>query len=1004
MSSPPADEKRIRRYPGVRSFEDQPAERNLFFGRDDEIYELMQLIRAERLVVLFARSGVGKSSIINAGLMQPLRDQGMFPIVARVSMAANDPLESFYRGVGAALKAAIDSREVDQFEPGDPNEWNRTTLWHFFKSVYIWRNESDEPLRPVIIFDQFEELFTLLSPEQRRPFVEQLADLVRGIRPGESIRERRATDAELGDSPPDVRIVLAIREDFMANLEEMAERIPAILKTRFRLSPLSSEQAGVAIKNPAGATLENAETAPFEWSDETLEAVLNFLRRRKGDGGRSEIGDEVEPFQLQLVCQFAEDLVRDRGLETIEIADLGGEEGLQVILSCFYRDAIDKISSQFRRFGLKRRLRSICEYGLITESGGRLLREESTIRKENGISGEVLSAMVECRLIRKETRLGDNYFELTHDTLIDPILDSRRQSESRRNRLVIGAFSALVLIAGVSGIAGWNHVSNDRAAEKQRRAEELIEYGRQWGHEGRPDLAVAFYSAARAFDSVYGGGEPGDTATERERVDLWMEEQKQDSIAATKIEEARNRATAVVKESLESAETMVGFFRSNSDPVTLQADLEGLVETVVQTLAELVEVGEVLAAQMHVARADSVFRLVKQQKDTLSQRVRHWNDAGALTFNSGERLTEQANVPAATRRAANRLASAGHAEEALLLLDSLEARFDDPIPATLWNTVCWYGGLVGDPAGVVRACERGVSAAENELTSVEDSPSDFPRPALVLEERRGVLAQARDSRGLVRTLVQVNPEGAKADFRAYAEAARAGWLRRTSIDIDRREAWSTDLTRLSQATLDSLRNNEMNALARAEQDLVRVYVPAPDEEGSLINLLEAWVASSPTILDHLRESPSPQCEGPHSPPIDSLVWKECDRLWDEGEVQERILNNACSARLTELMESVGFLEEVFITDALGYNVCVAGEPTDYYQEDEPWWRNARKWEVDPTGTRRSQIDRDQSVDGRVVTYQVYTTVRDPDSNEFLGVIKGAFDPALVRRSVVLPTR
>ena len=90
-----------RRYPGVQPFGDNEIQRELFRGRDEEKYELLQLVLAERLVLLFARSGIGKSSLISAGLLEPLRDRGYFPMVVRVSGSSDGPLESLYEGIRA---------------------------------------------------------------------------------------------------------------------------------------------------------------------------------------------------------------------------------------------------------------------------------------------------------------------------------------------------------------------------------------------------------------------------------------------------------------------------------------------------------------------------------------------------------------------------------------------------------------------------------------------------------------------------------------------------------------------------------------------------------------------------------------------------------------------------------------------------------------------------------------------------------------------------------------
>lgn len=74
------------RYPGSHPFRDTELDRQLFFGRDQEREALKHLILSERLVVLFAKSGMGKTSLLNAGVFSGLR--------ARNLRAPVDPDES----------------------------------------------------------------------------------------------------------------------------------------------------------------------------------------------------------------------------------------------------------------------------------------------------------------------------------------------------------------------------------------------------------------------------------------------------------------------------------------------------------------------------------------------------------------------------------------------------------------------------------------------------------------------------------------------------------------------------------------------------------------------------------------------------------------------------------------------------------------------------------------------------------------------------------------------
>jgi hypothetical protein len=473
----------VRRYPGVQPFGDDDIQRELFRGRDEEQYELLQLVLAERLVLLFARSGIGKSSLINAGLLHSLRERGYFPMVVRVSGSPEGPIASLYEGIRAAATDAQQRWQIAS-EP-DEASWNRTSLWHFFKTSSFWR--GPKLLHPVLVIDQFEELFTLYSAAERRQLVDELSDLVRGTRPRDHA-DREAPG--LSDAPPEVKVVLALREDFYAQLEELRQRIPAIYKAPFRLGPLSREKARHAIVEPAGLEDDDLSVPPFEWSDDAVTKVLDFLSEQQMGEGRKQIGDEIEPFQLQLICQHVEDLVGEEGLDAISTDHLGGDEGLTRVLSSFYERSLAKICDKFRGDAdLRPRLEKLCEYGFITARGRRLLREESTIMQEDGVSPEILRELVELRLLRKEPRVGDNYYELTHDTLIEPIKLSRLEREQRearareeqrarealehaererqlKRRVQIAAAGALLLL--VVGGAAWVHADRQRAAAAEQ--------------------------------------------------------------------------------------------------------------------------------------------------------------------------------------------------------------------------------------------------------------------------------------------------------------------------------------------------------------------------------------------------------------------------------------------------------------------------------------------------------------------------------------------------------
>jgi hypothetical protein len=286
-----------KRYPGAAPFTDDAISRAVFFGRETESKALSNQIMAHRLVVVYAKSGLGKTSLLQAGVAQPLRDEGYCPLFVRVNDRKLGPLSSIFSSIGDTA-----TRHKVEYVQG-----SKLSLWHFFKTVELW--EEDRLLTPVLFLDQFEELFTLQAPHTRAAFLRELGHLVRGVRPASNPPPDQ--EPPLTDTPPDLRIVVSLREDFLGWFEEAADNIPQILDHRFLLRPLSVPAAINAMEGPARVQDAALATQPFEFEPTASSSIITYLSRRarRQEGPTS---DYVEPFHLQLVCQRVESIAANR--------------------------------------------------------------------------------------------------------------------------------------------------------------------------------------------------------------------------------------------------------------------------------------------------------------------------------------------------------------------------------------------------------------------------------------------------------------------------------------------------------------------------------------------------------------------------------------------------------------------------------------------------------------------------------------------------------------------
>lgn len=131
------------------------ADREVFFGRDQEIEELYDLVFKARLLLIYGNSGTGKTSLIQCGLASKFDGPDWYPCWIRKNGDINQALRQI---LSKALK-------VQQFD-GTLREAIEKLFNYYLRPVYL-------------IFDQFEELFILGTPREQQQFVEDIQQLRR---------------------------------------------------------------------------------------------------------------------------------------------------------------------------------------------------------------------------------------------------------------------------------------------------------------------------------------------------------------------------------------------------------------------------------------------------------------------------------------------------------------------------------------------------------------------------------------------------------------------------------------------------------------------------------------------------------------------------------------------------------------------------------------------------------------------------------------------------------
>ena len=459
-------------YRGLACYQDREEDRQLFFGRSTEAQSLLSRILSSSLSLLFSEPGLGKTSLINAGLLEPLREKGFFPVVIRLTAGDLGVAQSVYRSVREAAQHQSMTAEVPEAA---------TTLWeYFYRAKFSAKADGKDakPRRLVLIFDQFEELFTTIGrdPEHGRVwkdgFVQELADLVRGRVP-EPVLARMTAILESEDEKNeewdqamalvykggalDVKVLLSIQEDFLPSLADLKPFIPAVLDNSMRLEPLTIAEAREAITLPGQQAVLGLDK--FTVDPEVVEAILTFCRTTTVLG-RQVLGDSIEPFQLQIICQNLDGRRRRRKGKSISRADLGGKPGIPRLIDRYYRRLVAELPRlrplwsargwyrpSFRNLILVHRPRAaavkLCEHGLVTPTGGRNSMAASVIVRKYGVSEKDLNLLAASRLVDSDSRLGSRFYQLSHDTLarsVRRVMWRRRGWRTLATLGVIGLF------------------------------------------------------------------------------------------------------------------------------------------------------------------------------------------------------------------------------------------------------------------------------------------------------------------------------------------------------------------------------------------------------------------------------------------------------------------------------------------------------------------------------------------------------------------------------------
>lgn len=433
---------------------------NRFWGRDEDTANLLTMIQQNECVVVYAASGDGKSSVINAGLSPAMRKVGLFPISIVFNSDELNGISLPYYGDSKSIdfdklifsKIAegihkyedkikkthnindfkIEFISIDNHTPSEIEQ--NKSLWWKLRTNVIQDSLGITDFIPVLIFDQFEEV---LRCPWRAQFFKWLENLMKDI-PSCENTEGLSNSIHLRKL---FKIIVSLRYEYIGELDYWCSQryfIPQLMQSRYFLKPLNKRQALQIIKS---ADLNNDAIAKkiSEYADIIIESI------EASNSRTSSAEDEIPAIILSLTCYVLyEELLDD---DTFSLND--------VTLTNIIYDYYKRIT---HRIGLSLQQRTSIERTLISNKGTRLRIPISDPRLEssdikNLIQGD--TNLLSEHILKCDKFNGESYVEFVHDKLADAVHknmeseNAKIKQEKNKNRstnFVLGIIFVSIII------------------------------------------------------------------------------------------------------------------------------------------------------------------------------------------------------------------------------------------------------------------------------------------------------------------------------------------------------------------------------------------------------------------------------------------------------------------------------------------------------------------------------------------------------------------------------
>ena len=491
---------------GLASYDDpETAVQKLkFCGRDDDSYDVAKLIQNNIFITLYGKSGIGKTSLLNAGVFPELREKQFSPLSLRLGMRDLENPKSFQTMIVEFIEHTVNRIDTIDVVDKQLDEHAADYLWNYFVRHRFY-DKYGEATTPVVVFDQFEEVFR--SEHVETDTLLRQLDYIND-------KDHSLDNCTIIGQPyryeTNFRFVISIREDDLYRLEDSIDNcyLPALKRCRYRLRSLSEEGARDAILIPGEGLFLPEE------QDGIVKAIIDKSRNEDGS---------ISTNIVSLLCNriFVEHLKKNAEYISSSLVD-----------SFIKGNPFERFYNEATR-GFSNREKSYIEDHLVDSTGRRNSVPESDFLLHIKRGSTLL--MGNTRILqRTSTSDSGNYrIELIHDSFCAPLAEMKEKRAKRKRLLGIALMTAfsLMSIAIIVYILNINHRIRNFASQmvsvnQQLRNDSLLKVAhlkqietQKANAEKQKDLADAAQARAEMGDKMAKEEKArAEAAFEREKV------------------------------------------------------------------------------------------------------------------------------------------------------------------------------------------------------------------------------------------------------------------------------------------------------------------------------------------------------------------------------------------------------------------------------------------------------------------------------------------------------